>query len=428
MLKTAFFIIFSLVLITDFSVAKVKVVPTVENIYINKNEHSAPIGFSRLVFNVPSTKKLGTGGFKHLLGCIKKYPYELESNTFNIENRIFINSFTEIMKQANYNIPGDPNSLFADKKIEPEFLIAAMISDFEIDYCHGTESSSGDGQLYMNLDWQVYNIAKEEVVFRKQTEGYYKIKKWSSNIVFRLLENTFKSALHNFLETDELATVLAGGDRGLISPDFDQFNVNYIQHEIGSPAVSIVQARQSVVTINLPTGGHGSGFLISDNGYILTNEHVVGLNDSVTITFDNGIAIEGQVVRTAPLRDVALVKVPLSRSKPLRLKIDEPEVGSSVYTIGSPLDPDLSGTVSQGIISAFRMIDNQEYIQSDAQINGGNSGGPMIDENGNVVAISVAGRIDGEGINFFIPIRFALEALNIQKITLQEKRYSDGSE
>ena len=168
--------------------------------------------------------------------------------------------------------------------------------------------------------------------------------------------------------------------------------------------------------------------MISDNGYILTNEHVVGLNDSVTITFDNGIAIEGQVVRTAPLRDVALVKVPLSRSKPLRLKIDEPEVGSSVYTIGSPLDPDLSGTVSQGIISAFRMIDNQEYIQSDAQINGGNSGGPMIDENGNVVAISVAGRIDGEGINFFIPIRFALEALNIQKITLQEKRYSDGSE
>ncbi|MDG1437988.1 MAG: trypsin-like peptidase domain-containing protein, partial [Emcibacteraceae bacterium] len=161
-----------------------------------------------------------------------------------------------------------------------------------------------------------------------------------------------------------------------------------------------------------------------ENGHILTNQHVVGTNKTVIVAFENGLELEAEVIRSAEKRDVALVKVPISKSIPLAIKMQEPDIGTSVYAIGSPLDTDLSGTVSQGIISALRMRDDQEYIQSDAQINGGNSGGPMVDENGNVVAISVSGRVDGEGINFFIPIKFALEALSINNDPKPVSKYN----
>ncbi|MDG1996103.1 MAG: S1C family serine protease [Emcibacteraceae bacterium] len=412
-----------LLIFTGNTFAKPKVVPTAEEFYTNPDDNSPPIGFSRIVFNVPETKNLGRGGFKALI-CSPRYPFKVDRGNFNVENRIFIDTFTKVMNEANFNLPGDPNDLFVNKKNEPEYLVAVMISDFDIDYCHKINSVKGDGQLYMEFEWQVYNISKQEVVFKKTTEGYLKIKKITDNILFALLEGTFKNALYNLLETDELANAINSADRELVDPSFDNFSVDYITAIEKNEAINLNQARQSVVTIKAPSGGHGSGFFISENGHILTNQHVVGTNKTVIVAFENGLELEAEVIRSAEKRDVALVKVPISKSIPLAIKMQEPDIGTSVYAIGSPLDTDLSGTVSQGIISALRMRDDQEYIQSDAQINGGNSGGPMVDENGNVVAISVSGRVDGEGINFFIPIKFALEALSINNDPKPVSKYN----
>ena len=330
-----------------------------------------------------------------------------------------------MMKKANFNVPGDPNDLFASNSNDkPEFLVAAMITDFEIDYCHVPNGTKGNGQLYMKIDWQVYNISKGEVVFRKETEGYHRIKKKTDGILFTLLGGVFQNTLYQFLETDGFTNAISANDEKLTDPSFESFNVNYVTNVQDNDKVSLNQARQSVVTIKAATGGHGSSFFISENGYILTNHHVVSSSKKVIVSFPNGLELEGDVIRVAEKRDVALIKVPLSRSVPLKLRLDEPDIGTSVYAIGSPLDTDLSGTVSQGIISAFRMMDDQEYIQSDALINGGNSGGPMVDENGNTVAISVSGRVDGEGVNFFIPIKFALEALNISKDAAPASKYN----
>ena len=158
-----------------------------------------------------------------------------------------MNSFSEIIKEAKYNIPGDPNALFFDNDAAPNFLISAMISDFEIDFCYGSR---------------------------------------------------------------------------------------------------------------LVNKGYGSGFVISENGHILTNQHVVGNSDRVIVLFLNGIEIEGKVIRSAEVRDVALIKVPLARSKAIPVKLVEPEIGDTVFAIGAALFSDLSGTVSQGIVNSFRMIDD----------------------------------------------------------------------
>jgi S1-C subfamily serine protease len=89
-----------------------------------------------------------------------------------------------------------------------------------------------------------------------------------------------------------------------------------------------------------------------------------------------------------------------------------------VYVLGSPADTRLESTLTSGIVSAIRQYDafsagKQKFIQADAAITGGNSGGPLLDENGNVIGITDASRTDANDVNLFIPIADALKALNI---------------
>ena len=87
------FIIILIISISTTVMAKPKVVPTTEEIFINPDPDSPPIAFQRLVFNVPETQELGRGGLKsNILGCMERYKFSLESNTFDLENRIFVNS------------------------------------------------------------------------------------------------------------------------------------------------------------------------------------------------------------------------------------------------------------------------------------------------------------------------------------------------
>ena len=128
-----------------------------------------------------------------------------------------------------------------------------------------------------------------------------------------------------------------------------------------------------------------------------------------------GRELVGEVVVTSSSRDVALIRTESSGFGGLPLKEILPMVGDRVFVIGSPMDEDLDGTVSAGIVSAFRTLDGLRYIQSDTNVLPGNSGGPMFDDKGNVIAMTVAGLFGtGSGLNLFIPIAEAINALNIQ--------------
>ena len=115
-------------------------------------------------------------------------------------------------------------------------------------------------------------------------------------------------------------------------------------------------------------------------------------------------------------RDVALLDLGENRLVSLAIDKSVPESGSEVFAVGSPLDEDLSGTVTRGIVSGTRDYEGLNWIQSDVAINPGNSGGPLINSSGSVVGISTAGIFRGggqTGINLFIPIENALQFLAI---------------
>jgi len=182
-----------------------------------------------------------------------------------------------------------------------------------------------------------------------------------------------------------------------------------------SEGTSALQA--AVVTIKFDDG-HGSGYFIAKDGYLLTNYHVVRDNKFVTVKLTTGRHLPGEVLRTNAERDIALVKVNETNMAALPLLLNSPEIGTEVYAVGTPIDEKYSTTITKGIISAYRSEDNLTYIQSDVSTQPGSSGGPIVDKFGNVISTHVQGRRDASGqkigVNYSIPIADALKFLAIQ--------------
>jgi len=160
--------------------------------------------------------------------------------------------------------------------------------------------------------------------------------------------------------------------------------------------------------------GQGSGFIISKDGYILINNHVVGDADLIKVKLSDGREFKAKVIGTDPQSDVAVIKIDATNLPVLRLgDSDKLEVGEWVIAIGNPFG--LSQTVTVGVVSAkgrsrIGINDYEDFIQTDAAINPGNSGGPLVNIHGEAVGMNTAifSRSGGYmGIGFAIPINMA---------------------
>ncbi|HEY9801015.1 MAG TPA: HhoA/HhoB/HtrA family serine endopeptidase [Leptolyngbyaceae cyanobacterium] len=160
--------------------------------------------------------------------------------------------------------------------------------------------------------------------------------------------------------------------------------------------------------------GTGSGFILSANGQLLTNAHVVADTDTVQVTLKDGRTYEGRVVGVDPITDVAVVKIPGDNLPTVKLGNSQNLIpGQWAIAIGNPLG--LDNTVTIGIISATDRTSAQvgvpdkrvSFIQTDAAINPGNSGGPLLNAQGEVIGVNTAIRADAQGLGFAIPIETA---------------------
>ena len=175
-----------------------------------------------------------------------------------------------------------------------------------------------------------------------------------------------------------------------------------------SVADIVDEARPSVVRIISADGG-GTGFVIDADGYILTNEHVVEGQTSVTVVFHDGARIVARVVSADAGRDIALLEVDANRNlAPLAFAARVRE-GEDVIALGFPLDLGESMSVTRGIVSAIRTFSGVKHVQTDAAINPGNSGGPLLNDMGEVVGMNtfirreIEGReYDAQGIGFAV--------------------------
>lgn len=164
--------------------------------------------------------------------------------------------------------------------------------------------------------------------------------------------------------------------------------------------------------------GLGSGVIVSPEGYILTNNHVVASADKIVVALKDGRETKPVVIGTDPDSDLAVIKIDLPKLPVANIRVDPPvQVGDVVLAIGNPFG--FSQTVTQGIISAMGrrglgINTYEDFIQTDAAINPGNSGGALVDAYGNLVGINSAiySRSGGNmGIGFAIPVRLAKDVM-----------------
>jgi serine protease Do len=165
--------------------------------------------------------------------------------------------------------------------------------------------------------------------------------------------------------------------------------------------------------------GAGSGVIFSEDGYIVTNNHVVNGATHIVVTTTDGKEYEADIVGTDPQSDLAVIKIDAKGLTTATMgDSDNLEVGDAAIAIGNPLGA-LGGTVTQGIISSLNRqieIDGtvMTLLQTDASINPGNSGGGLFDANGNLIGIvNAKASSDGvEGLGFAIPINSAIDIIN----------------
>ncbi len=163
--------------------------------------------------------------------------------------------------------------------------------------------------------------------------------------------------------------------------------------------------------------GVGSGFIVSSDGYILTNNHVVQEADQLEIQLSDGRRFDGKVIGTDDRSDVAVVKIEASNLVPAKLGDSTlMDVGDWVIAVGSPFE--LDQTVTAGIISALNrsveILDYEDFLQTDAAINPGNSGGPLVNLRGEVIGINTAINSrtgSNAGVGFAIPSSMARQIM-----------------
>ncbi len=168
----------------------------------------------------------------------------------------------------------------------------------------------------------------------------------------------------------------------------------------------------------------GSGIVITANGYILTNHHVAGDAEKLTVTFSDNREYDAELVGSDPRTDIAVIKIDATGLKPATIgKSDAVEIGEWVLAVGAPLN--LKSTVTAGIVSAvgrdINIISNQgglsieDFIQTDAAINPGNSGGALVNLNGEVIGVNTAIATSNRsfiGYGFAVPIDLAKKVMD----------------
>jgi len=344
----------------------------------------------------------------------------------------FAEAVYDALKARGYNVVGDPRVVFkrAEELSRSRFKLAGRITDMKANVCNvcswwdGRPLGRQYAEVYLKTEWSVFSTMADKVVMQVVTEGYHKRPDEVPEGFLLAVLDAFSASAEELAANPGFLKLVSQGqamEAKAMAPVGEALVLPGVEQSDKPFATNPDRITNSVVTIRLGAG-HGSGFVVSADGYILTNNHVVEGHDKVMVRFRSGLELEGKVIRAHPLRDVGLVKVAVGKMQPLAIRRAPVTVLEEMHAIGAPLDVKLSHTVTTGKVSAMRnfsdMHNQMSIIQADVPIYPGNSGGPLVDNNGNVVGITVATRLQDTGavtnLNFFIPIMDALDKLNIK--------------
>ncbi|MET0272501.1 MAG: trypsin-like peptidase domain-containing protein [Phenylobacterium sp.] len=329
--------------------------------------------------------------------------------------------FRETLAESGFQVSGDPTNLFEEDQKSTDIQVGALMTGIAVTACStqgmrdliAGAARKVKGTASMQLEWQIYSTVRAKVLARIPTSGSGEEKKGTDSGFEVLLHRAFAANVRELIASDAFRQAVASPSPQATSAAPPDTPITF-RRPPAATSMPLNVAAKGVVSI-FAGAGMGSGVLISSDGYILTNHHVAGEAGRVRVRWSDGTDTPGEVIRSDRRRDVTLIKTP-PKAQPLAIRAGAAQLGETVFAIGTPLDRELAGTLTRGVVSSTRTRDGLTFIQSDVGVTHGNSGGPLLDEKGAVIGLTVSGLYpeESKSLNLFIPIHDALRALNLQ--------------
>lgn len=380
---------------------------------LNPETQTKMIKLNKIRSDIPAGTEIGRlyGG----LACVDHGPLTWRFSIQEMPIAEFESIFNGVLKEAGYTVPSKSDSLFDNVNTsQVDFLVGALVKRVESNMC--LHINGGKGEAYIEIEWQVFSTRSRKVLASIETAGSAVEVDLKGKTIMEDVFQAFGNATRNLLAEHRFVDLVS------LPEEEAPLEATFIElvHSTDPSATKetlINNARLSTLTI-IAGQMRGSGFIISRDGYVLTSYHVIGDAKSVTVKTLTGRQRLGEVIKVNRIKDVALIKLEEDRYLPLPVDdSSQQQIASEVYAIGSPFTEDLGQSISKGVISSFRSVNDQRFIQSDVNVHPGCSGGPLISLDGRVIGIAIRAMLDpigsGVGVNYFIPIEDALEALNI---------------
>ena len=401
---------------THAEVAKVKTAEARTALPVTADANSPTLALKKFVFRANDEKigVLQTGFFCGPAGDIK-----FSTNTINLLTKDAARMTRRELDAAGYPKPAVNESAFQTSTTPKaaDYEIGVTLKEMQANAC--IRDKQTEGGVWVKMTWELFSPRLQKVVYSFTTEGSAQTNGMETVPFAEVASRAMAVALRNLMAerafVDAALKPVEGASVAAAGSDAAAQKLRIaVRATSGQKIQDRVPQLQSAVVTLLSGTGSGSGFFINADGYVLTNHHVVGDARFIKVKLANGRELVGEVLRSDRSRDVALVKTEPVALAPLELASDESRTGEDVYAMGSPLGEQFASSLTRGVLSGVRTVEQHRWLQSDVRILPGSSGGPLLGAEGFVVGMTSRGIGAGmAGINLFIPIREAIDTLKI---------------
>lgn len=317
--------------------------------------------------------------------------------------------FLDELRRQKFNVRGAENVVFGkDASRSARLKIGGTIKKID---CPDV-SFSGMSNCKMTIEWQVLDVLKDEVVWKKKNTYLQRVSVTKQNVE-QTVNILALGAFRKLLKDKKLGelTKISSSDTSVEA--YSQAEFLACDQKTGSLPKHIDKVVHATVTVKNGMG-LGSGFLISRHGFILTAAHVVSGAEKVEVVTHDEKQLEATVVRRNKQNDVALLYTAVAVDTCLPIATSQPSPGQDVFVVGAP--DGYESSVARGVISGIREFEDLKFIQTDASVSPGNSGGPMVDRDGNILGV-VSWKVirpGFEGLGFGVPMDVTLDKLGLK--------------
>lgn len=354
---------------------------------------------------------------------VKQHNKSKDREDLKIDNTIFTSTLNGTLKKMNFI--DTTNTIFPS--VKNSLYLNAVVKKITIHHIQGRVNRNvRQNAMYqpntlmsieLTIDWEVLDYYKQKI------DSVRTVKRSDLHtVVFGIPSKDFTLLITDMLSDNLEYSVLdvrkALAKKGTLEVKNSANEPKEAPIAIAKPVLPagsrMNDFMKSGVTIKVDEG-HGSGVIISEDGYIATAYHVIANSKKIEILFNSGAKGVARIVRTNMESDLALLKVDTTGLMPLPMNNGEPELGIDVWAIGTPKTVELGQSLAKGILSGLRKANDISYLQTDASINGGNSGGALITKEGTILGI-VTAKLVGmgtEGLGFAISTQEVFNRLNV---------------